>query len=171
MNWPILQLEDFGITDLEVHWLTSEIEGQDYKSNLQLGYGIQKRSEEEQRYRIVLRIADERKSEEGRVQLTLRATAIGFFVFPESTPVDQHPRLIRTVGLPILYSTARGALQAISGTLPPDSRYILPTVNVVELITAIEGGEGSKNMVAVDATAGQKATLAARTEVGKVATS
>lgn len=171
MNWPILQLEDFGITDLEVHWLTRELVGQEYKSNLELGYGIQKRSEQEQRYRIVLRVADERKNQEGQVQLTLRVTAVGFFVFPESTPVEQHPRLIRTVGIPILYSTTRGALQAISGTLPPDSRYILPTVNVVDLIKSVEGSEEPKTMVVAEAAAGQKAAIGAGKGVGKAANS
>jgi len=171
VNWPILQLEDFGITDLEVHWFANKLEGQEYRSNLELGYGIQKRSEQEQRYRIVLRVADERKSEEGRVQLTLRVTAVGFFVFPESTPVEQHPRLIRTVGIPILYSTTRGALQAISGTLPPDSRYTLPTVNVVDLIKSVEGSGEPKNVAVVEVAAGQKATLDAGKGVEKAANS
>lgn len=144
MNQPVLQLEDFGITDLEVHWHAPEVEGQEHASNLRLGYKIARRKDQPERYRIALEINDEKKNPEGRVLLALRVNAIGFFIFPTSTPPDQRARLIRTVALPILYSTTRGALQTVSGVLPPGSRYTLPTVSIFDVIREVEGPKEPK---------------------------
>lgn len=141
MTGPVLQLDDFGLTDLEVRWKLPRPEGVDASSRITVGYGVETSKSEPWKYRVTLKVSDTLVMPDGKVMGTIAATAMGFFSFPQGTPEDVRATLVRTTGLPMLYSTLRGALRGVTGHFPPDFRYTLPTVNMLEIIAQVEGSQ------------------------------
>ena len=139
MSGPVLRLKDFGLTDLSIHWRQAEAPKTQLKSRLSVGYLVQKLSDEPSNYKVRLTVRDERAAAADQVLATVKVTAVGFFPFPESATPEERERLIRVNGLPVLYSSLRGALLSVSGLFPPGFRYLPPTVNMLELIKSVEG--------------------------------
>ncbi len=141
MSGPVLQLDDFGLTDLEVHWREVGAEAADDTHTLAVGYEVEQMVADGSRFRLTMTVADRRWSAVGEPPASVNATAVGFFTLPESTPLEDRPRVIRVNGLTLLYGALRGALAAVTGVFPPDFRYVLPTVNMLEVIEHVEGGK------------------------------
>jgi hypothetical protein len=139
MNLPVLQLDDFGITELEVRWHGDDHEATVATSEFEVGYRVSRRISGSPRYRLTMTVKDIRGRSKGEPGIELAVTATGFVSFPEAHPIKEQEQLVRVLGLPMLYSSLRGALMMISGLFPPGSRYVLPTVNMLDVIQDVEG--------------------------------
>jgi hypothetical protein len=168
MTGPALQLDDFGLTDLEVRWKLPRPEGVDASSRITVGYGVETSKGEPWKYRVTLKVSDELVIPDEKVMGTISATAMGFFSFPQGTPEDVRAKLIRTTGLPMLFSTLRGALRGVTGHFPPDFRYTLPTVNMLEIIAQVEGAqpEAQRHKAPVVASRGPRRRAVRRSGAG-----
>ncbi len=144
MTGPVLQLDDFGLTDLEVHWLDYGAETADGTGTFTVGYEVEQMVEDGTRFRLTIAVTDSRARPSGGPPSTVKATGVGFFTIPESTAADDRARVIRVNGLTMLYGSLRGALAAVTGLFPPDFRYVLPTVNMLEVIEHVEGDTRSE---------------------------
>lgn len=139
MSGPLLQLREFGLTDLSVHWSDHALPGRETTSRFRVGYKVGRLQGAPLDYRLTMTVKDTRESAKGQPLVNLEATIVGFFTFPEDTPEVERNRIIRTSGLPILFSTLRGVLASVTGVFPPDFHYVLPTVNMLEVIRSVEG--------------------------------
>jgi hypothetical protein len=139
MNAPVVLLDDFALTDLELHWQSRAPVNGAVTSNLQVGYRVEQLTKEPARFRLTLDVEDSRVTEGGAALGRIKVTAVGFFSFPEPGPQLDRGRAVRINGLTMLYGALRGALTTITGVFPPDFRYVLPAVNMLEVIRTIEG--------------------------------
>ena len=137
---PVLRLDDFGLTDLEVHWRHAGAAAGAERDTLGVGYQVEEMVGDPTRFRLTLTVDDRTRLAADQPPAIVKATAVGFFSLPESTPPAERARVIRVNGLTVLYGALRGALAAVTGLFPPDCRYVLPTVNMLEVIQHVEGG-------------------------------
>jgi len=135
---PVLQLDDFGLTDLRVHWEAPQGETGEVTSRFDVGYTCKHFTADPRKYKLTLTVKDRRSSAAGSQIANLEATIVGFFTFPPETEVADREKRIRINGLTMLYGALRGTLAAVCGVFPPDSRYVLPTVNMLDVIKAVE---------------------------------
>ena len=138
-----LELTDFTVKDLEFHWEGGSSEVGEPRRDFEVTYKIGLHNENKSKYRVELSVDDQVRYEDGVGVYVLRTTAWGFFVFPPDTPRERYDYHIRVNGLTILYGALRGALASLSGLFPPNERYILPTINMIEVIKKVEGKDAS----------------------------
>lgn len=135
---PVLQLDDFGLTDLQVHWHAPVDDNDEITSNLDVGYVCKCLTADPKRYKLTVTVKDRRSLPSGGKIADLEATIVGFFSFPAEREPAERERIIRVNGLTMLYGALRGALATVSGLFPPDFRYVLPTVNMLDVIKTVE---------------------------------
>ncbi|MCK5841034.1 MAG: hypothetical protein KAH31_02615 [Candidatus Sabulitectum sp.] len=61
----------------------------------------------------------------------------GIFSFPSETSLNDMEGIIRVNGCTILYGLLRGHLASVTGAFP-SGPYVLPTVNMLEVVKRIE---------------------------------
>lgn len=138
MSQPVVQLDDFGLTDLRVHWEADADEGQQAISNLTVAYTVRTLSADPTKYRLTMTVKEQRRIKQGDLLSSVEATILGFFSFPDGTTTDEREKRIRLNGLTMLYGALRGALATVRGIFPPNFRYVLPSVNMLEVIKNVE---------------------------------
>jgi len=138
MKTPIIFLEDFGLTDLEVHWYSPVDEELTYSREVNVGYEIAGNKKDPSKLKIKLFINDQNKKEKGAVQSSVCATALGFFVISDQLDIQKDAVKLIHSCLSMLYGALRGALGTICGPFPPDFRYVLPTVDMTEVMKEVE---------------------------------
>jgi len=141
---PVVQLDDFGLTDLQVHWHAPVGDREEITSKFDVGYTVRRLSTDPTKYRLQLTVKDHRSSGKGNRLANVEATIVGFFSFHAGSDEMQREKRIRVNGLTMLYGALRGALATISGIFPPDFRYVLPTVNMLEVIKTVEEARARK---------------------------
>ena len=134
-----LELRDFTIRDLEFHWQVPAPGSKGQERDFRVTYQVAVNSTDPLDYRLELVVADSQSPSEKVAGYSLKATIWGFFRFPDGLDREKREYHIRINGITMLYGTLRGALATIGGMLPPNRRYVLPTINVFELIEAAEG--------------------------------
>lgn len=138
-----LELIEFGLTDLQIHWGSPMKEQEEYEKKFYIDYQVRVFIKDPAKYRIRLSVKDEMFEKSGNARFSLSSTIVGLFQFVQDQESDKKEYLIRFLGLSMLYSTLRGVLSTVSGVFPPDTRYVLPTVNMQEVIREIEA-KGSR---------------------------
>lgn len=138
MTKPVVQLDDFGLTELHVHWEPAGKGARDVPTNLNVTYVVHRLTSDPTHYRLALTVKDRRFAPGGDSFANVHATILGFFIFPSSTEPAEREKRIRINGLTMLYGALRGALATVCGVFPPGFRYVLPTVNMLNVIKAVE---------------------------------
>ncbi len=141
---PVLQLDEFGLTDLRVHWEAPRGETGEVTSKFDVGYTCKHLTQDPRQYKLILTVKDRRSAASGSQIAHLEATIVGFFSLPQDTDLAERERRIRVNGLTMLYGALRGTLATVCGVFPPDFRYVLPTVNMLEVIKTVEGKRAKK---------------------------
>ncbi len=144
MTEPVLRLEEFGLTDLHVHWEPQEHIEKRAPTRLDIGYAVHHLTSDPTRYRLTMTVRDHRPSPAGDALAQINATIVGFFAFPEATKAADREQRIRFNGLPMLYGALRGALATACGVLPAGFRYVLPTVNMLDVIKTVESQKAAE---------------------------
>lgn len=89
--------------------------------------------EEEQVYRVDLRLVAGPKTAASTLPYEYRLKMTGIFSFPPGTPAEKRERLIHISGPAMLYGFARAVI-AQATALGPHGEYILPSLNFVALM-------------------------------------
>jgi molybdopterin-binding protein len=138
MTEPVLQLDDFALTDLHVHWEPREVVEGEVTSQVTVDYAVRRLTSDPTHYRLDMTVKDRRLAATGEAFANIEATIVGFFSFPSGTEANEREKRIRINGLTVLYGALRGALANVCGVFPPDFRYVLPTVNMLDVIRTVE---------------------------------
>lgn len=138
MDSSLLQLEDYGLTDIAIKWEPATPESADATAAAALSYQVSRQVEEPRRYKLTLHFRHTAAAVDGKSQLSIRASLVGFFLFPEAVPLPEREKAIRVNGLTILYGALRGLMLPIAAAFPPGFRYVLPAVNMLQVIKATE---------------------------------
>lgn len=163
MSEPVVQLDDFGLTDLQIHWKSAAGKRDEVTSTFNVGYVVEHLTSDPTRFRLNLTVKDDRAAGGGNSIANLEATIVGFFSFPVETEPTEREKRIRINGLTMLYGTLRGVLANVCGVFPPDLRYVLPTVNMLDVIKSVEEKRARKARTKQPTTTGDVADGKART--------
>ena len=135
-NIPIA-LDHMGLKSIHADWFRAEEQGKNFKSDVEIGYNID--IVDGTLARVSMIFKEQRILEEGDERLfTLQTEIMGFFRTSPECPQDQRQNLLRINGLNILYGALRGMLLSMSGCFPPGFRYTLPTINLQQVVQAVE---------------------------------
>jgi hypothetical protein len=139
MTEPALQLDEFALTELHVHWEPGSEGKSKPASKLDIGYTVHRLTSDPTKYRLTMTVKDHRAASEDGGRVKIVSTIVGFFTLPAATEAKEREKRIRLNGLTMLYGALRGVLSSVTGFLPPGSRYLLPTVNMLDVVRAVEG--------------------------------
>lgn len=138
MNSSLLQLEDYGLTDLSIKWEPMDQNPVEAKSSTAITYQVAYQTDNPHKYKLTLEFRHLIGSAEGKDHLSIQASIVGYFLFQETTSLHDRERAIRINGLTILYGALRGLLLPITATFPLGFRYVLPAVDMIQIIKAVE---------------------------------
>lgn len=138
-----ITLDDFGLKSIKIDWFNPIDEGAGLKTETTIGYDMQQQAEGD-KLRVSMTFKDTREQTDGKKLFAVEGVVLGFFSFPEGKELKERVRLVYTLGLPMLISSLRGLLLSLSGVFPPDFRYVLPTIDVREMVQVVEAGRKAK---------------------------
>lgn len=138
MRSSLLQLEDYGLTDIAIKWEPSHQDASETTASIAVNYQVARQREAPRRYKLTLHFRHSVGSADGKNQLSIQTSLVGFFLFPEEMRVTEREKAIRVNGLTILYGALRGLLLPITAAFPPGFRYVLPAVDMLQVIKAEE---------------------------------
>jgi hypothetical protein len=130
-------MEDFGLMELRIVWSNPPEEGEKSTRKVDVGYEI-KPLAAQGRVRIDMTFADVEGTSEDAKHYEVFARVLGFFRFDDSLSKEEKAKLLYSNGLAMLFSSLRGVLLTMSGCFPPGFRYILPTLNLQEVVRQVE---------------------------------
>ncbi len=138
MSSPPVRLDDFGLTHLEIHCEPVRATPGEMTHAIGLDYQVGFRKDNPSASRLGMEFRDSVKDKNGAELLRIKAAITGFFTFPEDTPLPKRERIIRVNGLTILYGVLRGLLMPAVAAFPMPFRYILPTIDMIQVIKKAE---------------------------------
>ena len=103
------------------------------KYNSAISYSVGKNQDNEYNYKLTLGV----KVIPEEFGWNIDVEIAGIFSFPEGTGLSDMEGIIRVNGCTILYGLLRGHLASVSGAFP-SGPYVLPTVNMLEVVKKIE---------------------------------
>lgn len=130
-------METFGLRDLHIEWKDAVEPGARQESKLDIGYQLDQMADPAL-VRIGMTFSDVAKGPKGQEVYKLSVHIMGFFRLAQGLTDEEKGRLLLGNGLAMLYSSLRGLLLPVTGCFPPGFRYILPTVNLQEVIREVE---------------------------------
>ncbi len=134
---PSIVMETFGVRDLRIEWKDAERSGAQTDSKIDIGYTLDQMPDRDV-VRIGMTFSDLAKGPEGKESYTLSVHIMGFFRLAQGLVEEDRVKLLLGNGLAMLYSSLRGVLLPVSGCFPPGFRYILPTVNLQDVVREVE---------------------------------
>lgn len=134
---PAIQMVDFGLKELRVQWHNPLAEGQESPRKIDVGYEVQTMATPGM-IRIEMTFSDLDADPGTKKHFNLFVRVLGFFKLETDLSREERSRLIYSNGLAMLFSSLRGVLLPVSGCFPPDFRYIVPTVNLQEIVQEVE---------------------------------
>ena len=138
---PVVKLDSFSILRSFIEMLppTAETLQKAADSVVQLkhdssiAYTVGKNQENELNYRLTLCVKVIPEEFGWNIDLEIA----GIFTFPEGTSAGDMEGMIRVNGCTILFGLLRGHLASVTGAFP-SGPYVLPTVNMYEVVKRIE---------------------------------
>lgn len=142
---PILELQDYFLTDLHLDFRIPEADEEAVKAvRLEFDYETMTRKDAALHRLLLLKVkAWQVNHEEEPIGYELSCTINGHFIVPADLPSSQQEGLLRLNGLSILYSTLRGIVGNISGSFP-GGRLCLPTILPREEVDRIEANRAKQ---------------------------
>jgi len=126
MRKSLLQLEDCWLTRFDLRTEATAVVPDDAPEALPRITWTIRKSSEDSSYLVTLRVSD------NSPHLKLAFDMQGTFTFQGEAPDRIQARMIQVNAPSILYGVARGVVAGMSG-FTPHRRYLLPSVNMVEL--------------------------------------
>ncbi|MCK5132862.1 MAG: hypothetical protein KAR40_11995 [Candidatus Sabulitectum sp.] len=115
--------------------LKSAVDGKvQLKYNSSIAYSVAKNQDDEYNYKLTLGV---KVVPEG-FGWSIDVEIVGIFSFPKGTSISDMEGIVRVNGCTILYGLLRGHLASVTGAFP-SGPYVLPTVNMLEVVKRIEG--------------------------------
>ena len=129
---PVLDLDEYVVERLSVESNPSFSMEKDVDCELKILPEIAQHAEVDTLFKVGIDIRV-RGNSRRNAPYSISLRILGFFRFADKTSVETRRKMLATNALPILYGVARGVVaqltaQCVSG------KYILPTINFVELI-------------------------------------
>ena len=138
MSKSLLQLEDCWLTRFDLRsGDASQNEAENDEALPRVTWTVKKSSEDES-YLVAMRISDNSR------QLHLLLDIQGTFTFTGEAPERLQTRMIQVNAPSILYGVARGIVAGMSG-FTAQRRYLLPSINIVELAERREKQQARSN--------------------------
>lgn len=137
---PILQLEDYYLTQLHVDWgIPSTKEPIKVESTeCSFDYEVGVHTKAPQRRMLKLKVKMQEQDEKGqKVGFRIETEMTGHFSFTEATPSGKEEYVLRVNGVSMLYGTLRGILGTITGSFP-GRRFSLPSIMPNEIVKQVE---------------------------------
>ena len=103
------------------------------KHNSSISYSVGKNQDNEYNYKLTLGV----KVIPEEFGWSIDMEIVGIFTFPEGTSAGEREGIVRVNGCTILYGLLRGHLASVTGAFP-SGPYVLPTVNMLEVVKRIE---------------------------------
>lgn len=115
--------------------LKSAVDGKvQLKYNSAITYSVAKNQDDEYNYKLTLGV---KVVPEG-FGWSIDVEIVGIFSFSKGTSISDMEGIVRVNGCTILYGLLRGHLASVTGAFP-SGPYVLPTVNMLEVVKRIEG--------------------------------
>lgn len=141
MMEPVVKLDSFSILRSFIEMLPPSAEALQkaadstvqMKHNSSLSYTVGKHQDNEYNYKLTLCVKVIPEDFGWSIDMEIA----GIFTFPEGTSAGEREGMIRVNGCTILYGLLRGHLASVTGAFP-SGPYVLPTVNMYEVVKAIE---------------------------------
>jgi len=138
---PVVNLDSFVIMrsniemlPLDDETLKSAADGKvQLKYNSAIAYSVAKNQDDEYNYKLTLGV----KVVPERFGWSIDVEIVGIFYFPKGTSISDMEGIVRVNGCTILYGLLRGHLASVTGAFP-SGPYVLPTVNMLEVVKRIE---------------------------------
>jgi len=138
---PAVNLDGFVITKSSIEMLPPDDEALKnavdeklpLKYNESISYSVGRKQDDEYNYKLTLGIKVIPESFGWNIDMEI----FGIFSFPEGTGLNEMESVIRVNGCTILYGLVRGHLASVTGAFQ-SGPYVLPTVNMLEVVKGIE---------------------------------
>ncbi|MCD4709194.1 MAG: hypothetical protein K8S62_15835 [Candidatus Sabulitectum sp.] len=114
--------------------LKSAVDGKvQLKYNSAITYSVAKNQDDKYNYKLTLGV---KVVPEG-FGWSIDVEIVGIFSFSKGTSISDMEGIVRVNGCTILYGLLRGHLASVTGAFP-SGPYVLPTVNMLEVVKRIE---------------------------------
>lgn len=137
----IIELEDYFLTNLQVrHHFPQKDEVAVERLSLNFDYDVKKHAENQSRRWMNLKVSGRELDANGnKVGVEFETAINGIFLLPSEWDEERQEIMLRINGVSILYSTLRGIIGNLSGSLP-GGRFCLPTILPQEIVQQVEDG-------------------------------
>lgn len=140
----ILQLEEFYLTRLHIDWHQppdAKGKGRMLVQGMNaVDYDVMRRRGDARLFALKLRYT--LRPTEPKAGLEIDSEIVGIFRFPKTMPEDEMQKLIRINGGMILYGILRGEIACHTGSFP-GGKFVLPTVNMPDIVRRIEAAKAN----------------------------
>ena len=141
MMEPVVKLDSFSILRSCIEMLSPTAEALQkaedsiiqMKHNSSISYSVGKNMDNEYNYKLTLCVKVIPEDFGWKIDMEIA----GIFTFPEGISAGDREGMIRVNGCTILYGILRGHLASVTGAFP-SGPYVLPTVNMFEVVKRIE---------------------------------
>jgi len=95
MNSSLLQLEDYGLTDLSIKWEPMDQNTVEAKSSTAITYQVAYQTDNPLKYKLTLEFRHLIGSTEGNDHLSIQTSIVGYFLFQETMSLQNRERARR----------------------------------------------------------------------------
>jgi preprotein translocase subunit SecB len=136
-----IKLADYQINKMNCEWVPGEIqETQDMVMGVD--YNVYQKREDPNHFKLDVFVKVEPKDGLGGIKID--TSIVGFFTFLDGTTEKDKQLQVRYTGFPLLFSTLRGHISAVTSNFPCKT-FILPSIIVKDVIESIEKGNFQEN--------------------------
>ena len=140
-----LELKDFFLTKLCVEWDPSDglhplDDSGKEEGPVRIEHEIVRRTADQPLYALKLCVQIVPTGKETHSGYRVDAEIVGLLRFHQGSPEEKVRQILRTNGAVILYGVLRGQIAAFTGSFLA-GKFMLPTVNMAEILTGAEGAE------------------------------
>ena len=141
MNKNILQLTDFQLNKIKVDYIKAKEKALVYYTSI--GYKVGQSRDNKNLFRLFFefKLKPKNVKQSGYI---IESEIIGYFTFPESFDEEDMQMVVRFNGCTILYGILRGEIANFTGSFP-NGKFILPTMDMNEIVTDIIKKELTKS--------------------------
>jgi hypothetical protein len=141
----ILQLKDFFLRRLRVDWHEPEGNAKVMVESF-LDYDVARHRRDKKRFRLDLRVRIAPSPKGLKAGYEIDSEIAGVFSFPDGVSEEEKQWLVRFNGCFILYGILRGEIASFTGSFP-GGKFLLPTVDMEEVVRAVEKGKAERGSI------------------------
>lgn len=134
---PLLQLHDFNLVHLSLHWHGVDGQKQDLVFAQGFDYWVRGHSEDPRRFALNLRMWMHGEVRGEKKGYEIESEIVGYFECPEQWDESQCVSQVRINGCLLLYGILRGHIADATGAFP-GGKFVLPTVSIPEVLAEVD---------------------------------